>query len=61
MSNEEKKDTCAGVQQAPSKEAKAKKKPAPPAPPKKPVAPSESAIKDKDAMPDLDAFNFMKW
>ncbi|BDE96692.1 hypothetical protein [Raoultibacter timonensis] len=32
-----------------------------PKPPAKPAAPSESKIQDKDAMPDLDAFNFMKW
>lgn len=61
MSDEEKKDSPAKAQPAPRKEVEATKRPAPPVPPKKPAAPSESAIKDKDAMPDLDAFNFMKW
>ena len=60
VSNEEKKDTPEESTPSTPKEFGAKR-PAPPAPPTKPEAPSESNIQDKDAMPDLDAFNFMKW
>lgn len=58
MGNEEKKK-AASANSAPSapKGVGAKG----PKPPVKPAAPSESKIQDKDTMPDLDAFNFMKW
>ena len=58
MDNEEKKKD-ASAKNAPSvpKGVGAKG----PQPPAKPAAPSESKIQDKDAMPDLDTFNFMKW
>lgn len=36
-------------------------KPNAPKPPERPSAPTETNIKDKDAMPNLDQFNFMKW
>lgn len=49
-----------GTEQQGAKPARPKK-PSRPAPPSKPEAPSEENIKKKDAMPDLDQFNFMKW
>ncbi len=38
-----------------------KKKAEKPNMPKPPSAPTEENIKDKEAMPDLDQFNFMNW
>lgn len=61
MSNEEKEKDIAAEKQPEAPKGPGAKKPAPPTPPTKPAAPSESNIQDKDAMPDLDAFNFMKW
>lgn len=45
----------------PSVSRKLGESPRPPKPPKKPDAPTEKNVSDKDAMPDLDSFNFMKW
>lgn len=60
MSNEDKKDLPEKGTPATPKGVGAKK-PSPPSPPAKPEAPSENSVQDKDAMPDLDTFNFMKW
>ncbi len=57
MCKEEKKEVKESV---PRKRAGAAR-PGAQKPPAKPSAPTETNIKDKSAMPNLDQFNFMKW